>query len=126
MDEKRRHFRLREYIDVAWKIEGQDVSGDGAIVNISLSGILLQTDKVFRPSDNCVLSIDSGLETLPFASKKGKIIWFRRIYTPEERFQCGVQFLPDATDNSLQQWIEKKVNQLSETTDVRILGNMAF
>ena len=92
MIENRRHFRLREFIDVAWKVADQEVSGEGMVVNISSSGLLLQTDRVFRPSDNCVLSIESGAEILPFAAKKGKIMWFRRIHTPQERFQCGIHF----------------------------------
>jgi len=127
MFENRRHFRLREFIDVAWKVvDTKDVSGEGLIVNISKSGLLLQTDKVFRPSDNCVLSIESGDEALPFAAKKGKIMWFRRIYTPQERYQCGVQFLYDKLDNNFQQWLEMKVSRLSEAGDAKILNNMVM
>src|SRR5690348_3843734 len=99
MFENRRHFRLREFIDVAWKVSELKVSGEGTVVNISTSGLLLQTDHMFRPSDNCILSIESGGEVLPFAPKNGRIIWFRRIHTPQERLQCGIQFLADKTDN---------------------------
>jgi hypothetical protein len=126
MFENRRHFRLREFIDVAWKVTDQEVSGEGLVMNISSSGLLLQTDRIFRPSDNCVLSIESGAEALPFDAKKGKIMWFRRIHTPQERFQCGLQFLTDKTDSNFQKWLEKKVNQLSQAGDAKILGNLAF
>ena len=126
MLENRRHFRLKEFIDVAWKVAGQEVSGAGTVVNISKSGLLLQTDKVFRPSDNCVLSIESGADTLPFAPKKGRIMWFRRIQTPQERFQCGLQFMEEKTDKDFQQWFEGKVSQLGETVDAKILDNFAF
>jgi hypothetical protein len=126
MLENRRHFRLREFLDVVWKVADQDVSGEGTVVNISTSGFLLQTDRVFRPSDNCVVSIESGADTLPFAAKKGKIMWFRRIHAPHERFQCGVEFLEDATDNNFQRWFEMKVSKISESADVKILGNLAF
>ncbi len=125
MLENRRHFRLREYFDVTWKLADQEVSGEGMVMNISISGLFLQTYGVFRPSDNCVLSI-GGVETLPFAAKKGKIMWFRRIQTPQEGFQCGIRFLTDTTDNHFQQWFEKKVSQLSEAEDAKILGNLAF
>ncbi len=126
MLENRRHFRLKEFMDVTWKLADQDVSGEGTVVNISASGFLLQTDRVFRPTDNCVLSIESGAETLPFAPKKGRLMWFRRINTPHERFQCGVQFLKDQTDNDFQQWLEKKVARISEAADAKILDNLAF
>jgi Tfp pilus assembly protein PilZ len=127
MFENRRHFRLREFIDVAWKVTDQDVSGEGLVMNISSSGLLLQTDKVFRPSDDCILSIETGAgaENLPFAGKKGKLMWFKRIHTPQERFQCGIQFLAN-TDNNFQQWLEMKVGRLSEAGDATILGNLAF
>ena len=35
-------------------------------------------------------------------------------------------FLADKTDNNFQQWLEMKVNQLSEAGDAKILGNLAF
>jgi len=113
-------------MDVSWKVADQGISGEGTVVNISSSGLLLQTDRIFELSDNCVLSIESGLEDLPFESKKGKIMWFRRIHTPQERFQCGVQFIKDQRDNEFQQWLEKKVNRLSEASDAKILNNLAF
>ena len=47
MFENRRHFRLREFIDVTWKVDELNVSGEGTVVNISSSGLLLQTDRVF-------------------------------------------------------------------------------
>ena len=118
MLENRRHFRLREFIEVAWKVADQEVSGEGTVINISASGLLLQTDRMFRPTDNCYLTVESGAETLPFAPKKGKIVWFRRIYSPKERLQCGIQF-SERTDNVFLQWLEKKINKLSEVEDVR-------
>lgn len=126
MLENRRHFRLREFLDVTWKVEDQDVSGEGTVVNISTSGLLLQTDRVFKPTDNCVLSIESGPEALPFAPKRGKLVWFRRISTPQERFQCGIKFSSDMADARFAQWIENKITILSEAGDAKILGNMAY
>ncbi len=124
MLENRRHFRLREFIDVTWRLEGQEASGEGTVVNISASGLLLQTDRLFRPTDNCILCIESGTEALPFSAKKGTLVWFRHIHTPHERLQCGVEFLGGNKDNDLQQWLAQKVSRLSEAGDATILGNM--
>lgn len=133
MFENRRHFRLREFLDVAWKLDDQEVSGEGMVLNISSSGLLLQTDRVFKPSDNNILSIEisessesSAAKDLPFLAKKGKMMWFRRIHTPQERYQCGIQFLEDKTDKNLQQWLDMKVNRLSEAADVNILGHLTI
>jgi len=130
MFENRRHFRLKEFLDVSWKVEDQEVSGEGTVLNVSSSGLLLQTDRVFQPSDNTILSIESSeslaAQDSPFVAKKGKIMWFRRIHTPQERYQCGIQFLEGQTDKNFQQWLEMKVNRLSETANVNILGNLVI
>ena len=60
MLENRRHFRLKEFMDVTWKVQDLGVAGEGTVVNISSSGLLLQTDRVFKPSDDCIVSIESG------------------------------------------------------------------
>jgi len=126
MSENRRHFRLREYLDVNWKVEGQEVSGKGLVVNISSSGLLFQTDRVFKPSDECVLIIESESEILPFTAKKGKLMWFRRINTPQERFQCGIEFLKDKPDDNFEKWLSMKLEQLSQAGDASILGHLGF
>jgi hypothetical protein len=125
MMENRRHFRLREILDVAWKVDNEETSGEGIVLNISTSGMLLQTDRVFKLSDHSILSIESATQDLPLVAKKGKVMWFRRIHTPQERYQCGVRFLEDKMDKDFQQWFAMKVNRLTETANVNILGNFA-
>jgi Tfp pilus assembly protein PilZ len=125
MYDNRRHFRLREFLDVSWKVDGEEASGEGTVMNISSSGMLLQTDRVFESSDDSVLSIEaSDAQELPFAPKKGKIMWLRRIHTPQERYQCGIRFLEDKGDNSLQQWLSTKIEQLCQAGDVNVLGKL--
>ena len=52
------------------------------------------------------------------------MMWFRRIHSPQERFQCGIQFLPGRSDLDFQQWFDGKITQLSQTEDAKILNNM--
>lgn len=123
--DNRRHFRLKEFVDINWKVGHQAEEGEGTILNISSSGALLQTDKVFTPSDNCVMSIAAPYgESLPFSPKKAKVMWFRRVHTPQERYQCGVQFLETGGyDKDFQQWLEERVTKLSEAANANILNN---
>jgi Tfp pilus assembly protein PilZ len=125
MFDNRRHFRLREFLDVSWKLDNQEDSGEGTVLNISSAGMLLQTDRVFQlPNDN-ILYIDSAdTQELPFAAKKGKIMWFRRIHTPQERYQCGIRFLEDKPDNRLEQWLAMKIDRLSQAADVNVLSRL--
>jgi hypothetical protein len=123
--ENRRHFRLRDYFDVDWKLNGNDSSGQGTVLNISVSGVLLQTNGALKPFDKCTIEIkpQAGGE-VPFSPKKGKIVWFRRIGESGERFHCGVEFLKDAgvTDKALNDWLEQKVAAISEAGNVSILN----
>ncbi len=125
MLENRRHFRLKQYFDVNWKVNGQDDVGEGTIFNISSSGLLLQTDKVFKPSDNCIMSVEVIPGSVrPFTIKKGKVMWFRRIRTPQERYQCGIQFLDKSFDKEFQQWLDEEVTRLGEASNVNVLSNL--
>jgi hypothetical protein len=127
--ETRRHLRIRQLMDVTWSMPGEDLAGQGLIVNISNSGLLLQIDNSFKPLDQCVLAVDPALEDEekpPFLSKKGKVVWFRRINTSRYTYQCGLEFLREPRmDNDLLSWIEHKTAQLSQTMNVSILNNYA-
>ena len=70
------------------------------------------------------MSIKSQVnDNSPFVEKKGKLMWFRRIHTPQERYQCGIQFLDQEGDFKFRQWMEGQITQLSEASNVSILSN---
>jgi hypothetical protein len=124
--ETRRHLRIRERMEVTWSMPGEDITGQGQILNISNSGLLLQIDDSFKPLDQCVLSIDPEIdeERPPFLSKKGKVVWFRRIKTPKYSYQCGLEFLKEPQlDDDFINWIENKTAQLAQTMNASILNN---
>jgi hypothetical protein len=126
--ETRRHLRIRQLMDITWSLPGGEAEGQGQIVNISTSGLLLQIVGDFKPLDNCVLSVDPSADDdgqTPFQRKKGKVVWFRRIQTSKYTYQCGVEFLKDEQNNDLAQWIEKRTDQLSQTMNASILNNYA-
>ena len=125
MLENRRHTRIREITDIRWAVLGQDASGKGKVLNISASGLLLQTDEHFDPRNQGMLYIDAVEEKpLDFGAKKGKIVWIRRM--PEGRlgYQCGVEFLKTAGwDKPLHDWIDLKTSALAQAVNVNILNN---
>ena len=124
MMEGRRNFRLRHPMSIHWKVKGGDASGEGTISNISLSGLLMQTDKIFRIPNKCVLSLEIDGEDKPFVVKQGKVVWFRRIGNERPRYQFGVEFVKDAGfDLKLKEWLEGKVAELSKAGDANIIKN---
>ena len=68
----RRHMRLRYLMDVRWSMPAASLSGQGQVVNISSSGLLLQLDNQFKPADDCIVSLDAPVneKSFPFSSKK--------------------------------------------------------
>ncbi len=124
--EDRRHLRIRHLMGVTWSMPGEDITGLGQILNVSSSGILLQIDNSFIPLDHSVLCVDPEFDESrpPFLSKKGKVVWFRRIKTFKYTYQCGLEFLREQNpDSALMDWIDNKTTQLAQTVNVSILNN---
>ena len=130
MLENRRHFRVREFLKVRWSIEGQKEEGEGLALNISMSGMQLLTDKLFKPSDKCIIVIKAPVDgTLPFHSKKCKLMRFSRMKLRNggQGFMCGLQFVKDSEfDKKLKDWVEGQVARLSSASDATILSHYLF
>ena len=124
MLENRRHMRIREITDIRWIILGEDVSGEGKVLNVSASGLLMLTDGKFHPSRQGVLYIDAhDQQPLGFGPKKGNIIWTRPL-PGGQGYQCGLEFLKNLPlDRHLQEWIDRKVEALAQTENANILNN---
>ena len=125
MLENRRHMRIREVTDVRWAVLGGDDYGEGKVLNVSASGLMLQTDDAFDPNGKRELFIDAvGKDPLVFGAKKGRVVWSRRM--PENRpgYQCGVEFMRDqGLDKALSDWLDNKTQELHKITDANILKN---
>lgn len=124
MLENRRHIRIREITDIRWTVLGDDISGEGKVLNISTSGLLFQTDKKFDISRIKRLYIDSqSSEPLSFGPKKVKIVWVRPMPNGKAGYICGVEFIKEAFDKKLEDWINQKLESLGRISDPNILKN---
>ena len=123
--ENRRHFRLKHLMDVNWFVDGNKAEGEGTVINISESGALLFTDKVFKPQDKNVLLLAPQVgDNWAFAPKKGKVVWLRRINSPQPRYQCGIEFLAeDKLDMKFKRWLNEEILKLGEASNINILNN---
>ena len=124
MLDNRRHMRIREITDVRWTVLGSELLGEGKILNISFSGMLLQMDKNYDPHIRGKLYVDApGAEPLAFGPKKGRVVWTKRIDSTNG-FQCGLEFDRDMPfDKPLDQWIDKKSDEIALTTNANILNH---
>ena len=124
MLENRRHMRIREITDIRWTVLGQNDYGEGKVLNISSSGLLLQTDGHFNPLHQGMFFIDAvGKEPLGFGAKKGKVVWMRRLPEGRPGFQCGIEFMKNVFDKPLQDWLEQRIESLAQATNANILNN---
>ncbi len=72
MLESRQNFRLYKHIDMTWSIPTQNIEGKGKIFNISLSGVLFETDKAFKPDHGLIVHLHSA--QIPSLPQKGKLV----------------------------------------------------
>jgi hypothetical protein len=119
MSDTRQNFRLRKQMDVMWSIPEQNLTGTGKIFNVSLTGILFETDKLFTPSHGMVIHFSMpGVRMFP---PSGKLKWFKR--TGDEAhptYQCGVRF-PFPSPPSWNNWMEENILKLADAQDNAIL-----
>jgi hypothetical protein len=128
MFENRRHMRIREIADIRWTILGTDTVGEGKVLNISTSGMLLTTDEKFNARMQGMMYIDApDSEPLAFGPKKGKLVWMRRMPDGRKGFQCGLEFQKNVgPDKALEEWLNKKTEELSRAESASILNHYVF
>ena len=120
MINNRQSYRLRKQFDITWSVPQQVMEGEGIVFNISRSGMLFVTDKLFKPAHG--LGMNFRAAQTPSFPLKGKLVWFRRVGKGEAQYQCGVQFLNEAVENPAWiKWMEDNILKLAVTEDTKIL-----
>lgn len=121
MLENRQSFRLRQQIDLDWSVTDQKTDGKGKIYNISQTGLLFETDRLFAPEHGLTVSLNC--QESPALPEKGKLVWFRKVGENKSHYLCGIRFSSDdASDVSWTKWMEESVLKLAEVGDTHILG----
>lgn len=122
MLENRRHIRIREITDIRWTVLGEDSSGEGKVLNISSSGLMLQADTELDLSRARRLYIDAqASDPLAFGPKKVKVVWMRPMPNRKKGYLCGGEFIKDVHDKQLDDWMNQKIENLSTVTNANIL-----
>ena len=122
MINNRQSFRLRQQFDISWFIPEQKIEGEGIIFNISLSGMLFVTDKLFKPEHGLTLFFTAA--HAPAFPPKGTLVWFKRVGRGESQYQCGVRFPYEAAlRRSWIQWMDENILKLAGTQDSTILDS---
>ncbi len=120
MINNRQSFRLRKQFDLIWSIPDQKIKGEAIIFNISLTGMLFVTDRLFKPEHG--LTMYFSLEKAPSFPPKGKLVWFKKAGKGEAQYQCGVRFFNETIQSPAWiQWMEENISKLANIQDNKVL-----
>lgn len=126
MAEWRRHPRVKESIDVRWSAGYLGAQGNATIRNISISGLLLEVDDRFTPTDDGQYVLEAvNAQMSPVIPKDVKLVWFNRIKMDRMRRFCGMKFLNSEGPvfTRLVEYVESKRSVIAQATDVNIIQN---
>ena len=120
MMDGRQNFRLRRQIEIAWSVPEQKVEGQGKVFNVSISGMLFETDKLFDPQHGMAMLFCAP--QIPAFPSQGKLVWFRKGGEGQSHYQCGIKF-PTTTSviPAWVKWMEENILKLAEAEDNTIL-----
>ncbi len=118
----RQSFRLRKQLEFTWSVPEQKAEGEGLIFNISRSGMLFVTDRLFEPQHE--LGMAFKVKQVSSFPSKGKLIWFRKVEKENACYQCGVKFLNELASNQAWiTWMEENILKLADIGNSNILEN---
>lgn len=92
-NEARNNLRIKESRHIQWRVNDGDIQGQGVIRNISTTGMLLETNSNFIPTDGCRFSFDTSLGHDNFIPQNGKLVWHKKKPFSKNKYLCGVRFV---------------------------------
>ena len=126
----RQNVRIKEDLPVRWQIEEKDLQGLGRVKNLSLKGLLLETDSSFHPvaCDEChirIVSEEAGSKMR--LQQRGRIVWFKKISGGKPGYLCGIEFIKPSEDfvKQMTKRIEDFQQKQAETTNINILDQFS-
>ena len=129
MSEWRRNPRVKEVIPVHWKMVHQEIHGEGAIRNVSISGLMVEVDDHFKPTDSGLFMLDVvSPDMVHLIPHQVKLIWYSRIMADKMRQFCGMKFV-DTTGPVFARLVEHVEEQLAVfhgAMDINIIQNYLF
>lgn len=92
VNELRNGLRVRQQIPVKWSIKNTNLNGEGRILNISTSGVLLETQNVLA-SERAVFNIESVKANGFKLPQESRLVWSKTKGIGNNRRLCGLEFV---------------------------------
>ena len=116
VNDLRGSLRIKEQLPVRWRIKDTNFSGEGRVLNISTSGLLLETPNV-SAADQSVFNLESLKGNGFVLPKEGRLVWSRVKGLGSRKF-CGLEFI-EPSEESVAQLREKIQNGIIKGTMAR-------
>ena len=115
VQESRNNLRIKENLRVRWQVqEGQSV-GEGRVRNISASGMLLEVNSNFSPTDRCIFTLEPSQKSNVFSlPQQGRLVWSKKKAFQKSISLCGIQFIDPSQEavSAIQEKAQKTVRRL--------------
>lgn len=127
LKDEREDLRIKENGRIPWQIKYKQRAGNAKIRNISVSGMMIETNSAFNQKDECILSFDSDPEAGIYIPQVGRLVWHRKKRFSRNRYLCGIKFMEadeqvlkrmrSRVQKGVEQFVrEKKVTTIAGTT----------
>ncbi len=120
--DRRKSLRIKEDIRVHWNLPDKSITGEGRIVNVSTSGMLLETQTEQPPTQNINLEVTSPFNhTHNFIPHSGRIVWTKKNSNQRNRFLWGIEFdnPPPEALKVLKERIQVKIEKLTNVRKIK-------
>ncbi|MBP9854743.1 MAG: PilZ domain-containing protein [Candidatus Omnitrophica bacterium] len=124
-NEARNNLRVKENKNVSWRLNEGSGSGQGQVRNISTTGMLLETNSNFIPTDGCRFSFDTSLGHDNFIPQNGKLVWYKKKPFSNSKYQCGIRFVEpgEYVLGKLRARVQKGIKKLANTRRLKGVTN---
>lgn len=127
-NEARNNLRIKESRNIFWRVNDGDIKGKGQIRNISTTGMLLETNSNFIPTDGCRFSFDTSLGHDNFIPQNGKLVWHKKKLFSKNKYLCGIRFVEpgEYVLTKLRVRVQKGIKKIANTRRLRRATNAFF
>lgn len=111
--EARRHRRLRYDAPINWSIAAQALTGEGRLLDVSLTGARMRITGPINTQHGAVFRLASA--TIPALPPHARLRWFRRESAVHPHYLCGIVFETDAADHAnWNDWVTHALQEADE------------
>ena len=130
MKDDRSELRISENERLYWQIKYKQREGVARIRNISTTGMRMETNALFDPQEECILTFETDLGDDNFIPQRGRLVWQKRNPFSRNSYSCGIRFL-DADEQALnrmrqrvQEGVQRYVKRRRVTSAVGMIVTM--